>query len=100
MKGEVVATNEVADILNRFGCIEDSNVYGVTVKNTEGRCGMVALTLLPNASIDWKAFSKFVIENLAVMRGRILSEYGGKRCHYQFQAVEKRRCRRKASTPI
>ncbi len=65
-KGEVVATNEVADILNRFGCIEDSNVYGVTVKNTEGRCGMVALTLLPKASIDWKAFSKFVAENLAV----------------------------------
>lgn len=65
-KGEVVSTNEVADILNRFGGIEDSNVYGVQVKNTEGRAGMVALTLLPGAKVDWKLFSKYVVDNLAV----------------------------------
>ena len=65
-KGEVVATNEVADILNKFGSIEDSNVYGVEVKGAEGRCGMVALTLLPGSSIDWKKFASYVIENLPV----------------------------------
>ena len=65
-KGELVATNEVADILNRFGGIEDSNVYGVAVKNTEGRCGMVALTLIQGASIDWRAFAKHVVENLPI----------------------------------
>ncbi len=65
-KGEVVATNEVADILNKFGRIEDSNVYGVSVKNTEGRCGMVALTLLPGATMDWKAFAAYVVKNLPV----------------------------------
>ncbi len=65
-KGEVVSTNEVADILNRFGGIEDSNVYGVEVKNTEGRAGMVALTMLPKAKMDWKSFSRYVVENLPV----------------------------------
>lgn len=65
-KGEVVATNEVADILNRFGGIEDSNVYGVTVKGAEGRCGMVALTPLQGASVDWKKFAAYVVRELPV----------------------------------
>ena len=65
-KGEVVATNEVADVLNKFGHIEDSNVYGVEVKNTEGRCGMVALTLLPGESIEWNSFAEHVVKNLPV----------------------------------
>ena len=43
-----------------------SNVYGVEVRKTEGRCGMVALTLLPGEKIDWKAFSKYVEDNLPV----------------------------------
>ena len=64
-KGEVVATNEVADILNRFGGIEDSNVYGVSIQNTEGRCGMAALTLLNGNALDWKAFAKYSVDNLA-----------------------------------
>lgn len=65
-KGENVATNEVADILNQFGRIEDSNVYGVEVKGAEGRCGMVALKLLEGAKIDWDAFAQYVIKNLPV----------------------------------
>ncbi len=65
-KGEVVATNEVADILNRFGGIEDSNVYGVEVKNTEGRCGMVSFTLLPEMGIDMKKLAAYVMEKLPV----------------------------------
>lgn len=65
-KGEVVATNEVADILNRFGGVEDSNVYGVEVRNTEGRCGMVSFTLLPGVEIDLKKMASYVVENLPV----------------------------------
>jgi citronellyl-CoA synthetase len=65
-KGENVATNEVADILNQFGQIEDSNVYGIEVKGAEGRCGMVALKLLEGAKIDWDAFAQYVIKNLPV----------------------------------
>ncbi len=65
-KGEVVATNEVSDILSRFGSFEDCNVYGVTVKKTEGRAGMAALTLLPGAKLDLNSFAEYVIENIAV----------------------------------
>lgn len=31
-KGENVATTEVSDILSMVDCIEEANVYGVTVK--------------------------------------------------------------------
>ncbi len=65
-KGEVVATNEVADVLNRFGGIEDSNVYGVLVNDTEGRAGMAALTMIKDSKMDWKEFSDYVVENLPV----------------------------------
>lgn len=65
-KGENVATNEVADILNQFGQIEDSNVYGVEVKGAEGRCGMVALKLLEGEQIDWHAFAQYIIKNLPI----------------------------------
>jgi acyl-CoA synthetase (AMP-forming)/AMP-acid ligase II len=63
-KGELVSTNEVADILNRFDHLEDCNVYGVTVKNTEGRAGMAALTPGAGRDIDWNAFSNYIIKNL------------------------------------
>lgn len=33
-KGENVATTEVSDILMMVDCIEEANVYGVTVKGT------------------------------------------------------------------
>lgn len=65
-KGENVATNEVADILNQFGHIEDSNVYGVQVPGAEGRCGMVALKLQPDYQMDWQALAAFVLANLPV----------------------------------
>jgi len=64
-KGENVSTNEVADILNSFGKIEDSNVYGVQVPGTEGRCGMVALKVLEGETLDLQAFAQHVIRNLA-----------------------------------
>lgn len=65
-KGEVVATNEVSDIISRFGEIEDCNVYGVPVNNTEGRAGMAAITLLPGAVFHHKKFAAYICENLPV----------------------------------
>lgn len=65
-KGEVVATNEVSDIVSRFGAFEDCNVYGVTVKKTEGRAGMAALTMLPGEKLDLAKFASYVTEHLAV----------------------------------
>ena len=42
-KGENVSTAEVAEAINRFPGILDSNVYGVTVSGREGRAGMAAI---------------------------------------------------------
>ena len=65
-KGEVVSTNEVSDILNRFGNIEDTNVYGVQVASTEGRCGMAAITPLAGCALDLDALAEYVSSNLPV----------------------------------
>jgi len=64
-KGELVATNEVSDVVSRFGAFEDCNVYGVNVKKTEGRAGMAALTMLPDRKLDLNSFASFVTKNLA-----------------------------------
>ncbi len=63
-KGEVVATNEVSDVLNRFGSLEDTNVYGVEVANTEGRCGMAAITPRAGCAIDFDALAEYAAANL------------------------------------
>lgn len=63
-KSENVSTNQVADVLMQFGGIEDANVYGVKVPNTEGRCGMVALKLLDSSVFRPDEFAAFVMEKL------------------------------------
>ncbi|XP_026872928.2 hsFATP2a_ACSVL_like domain-containing protein [Electrophorus electricus] len=51
-KGENVATTEVSGILSMVDCIEEANVYGVTVKGHEGRIGMAAITLKEGRVFD------------------------------------------------
>ncbi|WP_300673410.1 long-chain-acyl-CoA synthetase [Desulfoluna sp.] len=65
-KGELVSTNEVGDLLFRFGGIEDANVYGVEVNGAEGRAGMAALTLLTGCEIDLKDLGTYVTSHLPV----------------------------------
>lgn len=65
-KSENVSTNQVSDVLIKFGGLEDANVYGVKVPNTEGRCGMVALKPLDGVEIDLAEFAKYVTEKLPV----------------------------------
>ncbi len=64
MDGRGGRNERVADILNRFGGIEDSNVYGLLSK------GRGALRMLRSpagrASIDWKKFASSVNANLPV----------------------------------
>ncbi|GIW45052.1 MAG: long-chain-acyl-CoA synthetase [Candidatus Binatia bacterium] len=55
-KGENVATQEVASILNRAPGVSETNVYGVAVPGHEGRAGMAAVVLQPGASFDGKVF--------------------------------------------
>ena len=55
-KGENVATQEVADVLNGAPGVSESNVYGVVVPGEDGRAGMAAIVLEPGAELDAAAF--------------------------------------------
>ncbi|KAK7891037.1 hypothetical protein WMY93_023000 [Mugilogobius chulae] len=64
-KGENVATTEVGDILSTADCIEEANVYGVSVPGHEGRVGMAAVALKEGSKFDTAAVFK-VMETLPV----------------------------------
>ena len=55
-KGENVATQEVADVLNAAPGVSETSVYGVVVPGTEGRAGMAAVVLREGADFDGRAF--------------------------------------------
>lgn len=63
-KSENVSTNQVSDVVDKFGQMEDANVYGVQVPGMEGRCGMVAIKLLEGETIDWDKFTAYINEKL------------------------------------
>lgn len=48
-KGENVATTEVAEALGQWPLLAESNVYGVAVPGKDGRAGMAAVVLSPEA---------------------------------------------------
>jgi fatty-acyl-CoA synthase len=54
-KGENVATQEVADVLNGAPGVTETNVYGVQVPGEDGRAGMAAVVLAEGASFDGAA---------------------------------------------
>jgi fatty-acyl-CoA synthase len=55
-KGENVATQEVAEILNGTPGVSETNVYGVEIPGHEGRAGMAAVVLQPGQSFSPPAF--------------------------------------------
>ncbi len=55
-KGENVATQEVAEILNGAPGVSETNVYGVQIPGNDGRAGMAAVVLAPGAEFDPVAF--------------------------------------------
>lgn len=44
-KGENVATNDVCDVVSRYPGVALANAYGVQIPGTDGRAGMVAMTI-------------------------------------------------------
>ena len=62
-KGENVSTNEVADALSRCGCVEEANVYGVQLPNTDGRIGMAAV-VFSEGGPNWKQLAEHVKKEL------------------------------------
>jgi fatty-acyl-CoA synthase len=55
-KGENVATQEVAELLNRASFVSETNVYGVEIPGAEGRAGMAAVVLADGAHFDPAGF--------------------------------------------
>jgi len=55
-KGENVATQEVADVLNGAPGVTETNVYGVQIPGEDGRAGMAAVVLAEDARFDGAAF--------------------------------------------
>lgn len=54
-KGENVATQEVADVLNGTPGVSESSVFGVTIPGSDGRAGMAAIVLEHDAPFDGAA---------------------------------------------
>ncbi len=54
-KGENVATQEVADVLNGTPGVSESSVYGVEIPGSDGRAGMAAVVLEDGAAFDGAA---------------------------------------------
>ncbi|MEQ1447704.1 long-chain-acyl-CoA synthetase [Acinetobacter schindleri] len=51
-KGENVSTTEVENMLTEYDKIVEAVVYGVEIPNTNGRAGMAAITLKPEAELN------------------------------------------------
>ncbi|MCW5893893.1 MAG: AMP-binding protein [bacterium] len=63
-KGENVATQEVADVLNGAPGVAESCVYGVAVPGEDGRAGMAALVLAEPGQLDAAALYAHVERHL------------------------------------
>lgn len=62
-KGENVSTNEVENIIDGSGMVEEAIVYGVEIPKTNGKAGMV--TLVPNSdNFDVNKLLAYLQENL------------------------------------
>ncbi|XP_009068571.1 PREDICTED: long-chain fatty acid transport protein 6-like [Acanthisitta chloris] len=63
-KGENVATSEVAEVIGMMDFVQEVNVYGVSIKNYEGRTGMAAIVLKPGQPFNGERLYKHVVDFL------------------------------------
>lgn len=64
-KGENVSTNEVENILDGSGLVEEAIVYGVEIPGTNGKAGMVTLVPRENGHLfDAQALFAYLQDNL------------------------------------
>ncbi|WP_436868913.1 long-chain-acyl-CoA synthetase [Acinetobacter courvalinii] len=65
-KGENIATTEIEGVIQKFPFIAEAVVYGVEVPKTDGKAGMVAITLESRTSIDLLNLYKYLKSKLPV----------------------------------
>lgn len=66
-KSENVSTNEVADVFGRHPSVAETNVVGVQVPHSDGRCGLAAVVLadgVTEANLDWTSLAGYAIASL------------------------------------
>lgn len=63
-KGENVSTNEVENVIDGSGLVEEAIVYGVEIPNTNGKAGMVTLVPQDADSFDPNQLLKYLGDNL------------------------------------
>ncbi|PYE19306.1 fatty-acyl-CoA synthase [Williamsia limnetica] len=63
-KGENVATTEVESVLDGFGPVAQSVVFGVEIPGTDGKAGMAAITLNGGESLDARALGVHITREL------------------------------------
>jgi acyl-CoA synthetase (AMP-forming)/AMP-acid ligase II len=66
-KSENVSTNEVSDVLGSHPHIDEANVYGVAVPNSDGRCGCAAIVLaqgITEDKLDREGLAQHVLNSL------------------------------------
>ncbi|SLI05632.1 long-chain-acyl-CoA synthetase [Mycobacteroides abscessus subsp. abscessus] len=63
-KGENVATTEVENALAHHDSIAEAAVFGVDVPGTDGKAGMAAVTLHPDAEFDGRGLARVAYEQL------------------------------------
>ncbi|MBF6544036.1 long-chain-acyl-CoA synthetase [Nocardia brasiliensis] len=63
-KGENVATTEVEGALTRSDAISQAVVYGVDIPGADGKAGMAAVTLSPDAELDGVALAELAYRQL------------------------------------
>jgi fatty-acyl-CoA synthase len=61
-RGENVATSEVSDAISTFPGIKEATVYGVTIPQTDGRAGMVAVAT--KGELNLPAFRAYISARL------------------------------------
>jgi len=62
-KGENVSASEVSEIISGIPGVQQSSVYGVSIPNTEGRAGMVAL-VVDQDEFDIDSFAEALAERV------------------------------------
>lgn len=63
-KGENVSTTELENICLQFGGVQDCIAFGVEIPETNGKAGMISLSLLEPDGFDLTAFLEFLNKNL------------------------------------
>jgi citronellyl-CoA synthetase len=63
-KGENVSTNEVENIIDGSGLVEEAIVYGVEIPDTNGKAGMVTLVAKSPAEFDPDQLYRYLKDNL------------------------------------